>query len=113
MKKNDDVEMLLADLMALYYRLNRKDFNIFLWFSGHVNDCTVTFHAGGWDNNKDGVKIPVVMTVAGILKVMDKLRQASDYNEQEQREAVQRLRDAEKAEYLRLKAKFSRKKAEV
>jgi hypothetical protein len=46
---------LLTKLMEAALRLNRNDFSVFVWFSGHVGRLEVSASPGGWredENNK-------------------------------------------------------------
>lgn len=110
---NKKFKKALSDLLILAVELNRKDFTVFVDFSGHVNWISVSIYFGGWQSHKsqddsktfhfgDDYEDDASYLQAIILW----LKEASEVNETRAEESRIRKEEAERARYEQLKAKF-------
>ena len=93
-------------------KFNRPDFTVFIDFSGHVNEMRISWHCGGWSDNKEKTgevslyidkKIPKEV----FDRMIDDLQSASDNNQTLKEEASKRTEAKERREYARLQKKYA------
>jgi hypothetical protein len=101
----------LLQLVATALQLNRKDFTVFVDYSGHISKLSIRYYAGGWKPESTYTGEIRVYTdgtegEAEIDAVGQKLVMASAENELLMEKMQLAKIESERREYERLKAKF-------
>lgn len=108
----------ISDIMTVALELNRKDFTVFVNFSGHVNKIRVDYRAGGWREGCSCTDSRELYTDGKISSkkidgIIAWLVAASDNNEEETKKARNKANEKILADYETLKKQVKRIKSKT